>query len=342
MSNSNETSALSQPADHASVGLNVVTTDIGELEDYTVTDQVLDLHNTVSKNPRTTAIVNSLVKHAHAFLRETMPTEAEYGIGLDFLNRVLKAGAMQGFEEFFNLTASLGVNTILDELWAPRPKGCTPSTLEGPYFVREKVPVLPSGSSICSPETKGEKVFFSGTIKDTQGNPVKGALVDVWQADGDGLYDVQYPNKVVDDRARITAKDDGSFTFRGVMPIAYSLPGNGPTAELLTALGRRPYRATHIHFHIDAAGYESLTTQIYPSNSIYIGDDSVFATKRALICRIAEDTDVASWKKMGFEESEVTKCGGRVWVWEFDFVLPTPEECEATKLALRKRLAMRV
>ncbi|KZV96886.1 aromatic compound dioxygenase [Exidia glandulosa HHB12029] len=315
--------------------------DVSELGDYTVTDQIIDLHNANCKDPRRTFVVNSLVKHLHAFIRETMLTETEFTAALKFIDQAVKAGDIGGFSEMYVAGASLGVLTLLDELHNPRPKGSTLGALEGPFFIRENVPVLPSGSSICSSETVGEKMFFSGTVRNMQGRPIKGALIDIWQADGDGLYDVQY-KKGADDRARITAKDDGTFTFRGVMPTAYGLPDVGPTTELLSSLGRHPYRATHIHFQLAAPGYQDLITQLSPSNALFLADDSVFATKRDLIADVSEDTNPSNWGTMGFNEAEVRKAGGRVWVWKFDFVLPTPDECEAAKKQLKEKLATRV
>ncbi|EJD39194.1 aromatic compound dioxygenase [Auricularia subglabra TFB-10046 SS5] len=281
--------------------------------------------------------MNAFVKHLHAFLREARPTPAEYGVAREFIRKLGQAPIENELDEILILAASFGVDEVLYRLQEARPEGCTKPTQEGPFYFTEGVPTLPSGSSIASPNTKGDKLFFQGSVKNLKGEPIKNALVDVWQADGDGMYDIQYgPQR--DDRARIVAKDDGTFTFRGVAPIAYAaFPENGPTYEALAALGRHSYRATHIHFRLEAPGYETLITQIFPSNSPVLGDDSVFATQPSLISHVKEDSDPASWADKGFKDGEVT--GGRIWVWEYDFVLPTPEEMKEAKKKLDEKLA---
>ena len=41
--------------------------------------------------------------------------------------------------------------------------------------------------------------------------------------------------------------------------------------------------------------------------------------------------DPKKWEEMGFDVEEVKNAGGRVWIWKFDFVLPTEKEVEALK-----------
>lgn len=106
-------------------------------------------------------------------------------------------------------------------------------------------------------------------------------------------------------------------------------PAEGPVKDLLAVLGRHPNRSTHLHFTINAPGYESLTTQIYPSHSPFLGTDAAFATKPSLVSDVVEVTDPRKWTEMGFKEGEVTN--GRVWLWKYDFVLPTTAEVEALK-----------
>ena len=78
-----------------------------------------------------------------------------------------------------------------------------------------------------------------------------------WQADGDGLYDVQYPNRTeANDRARIVAEPSGVFTYRGILPTAYPIPDDGPIGDFLRAMGRFPHRSSHIHFLLTAPGYD--------------------------------------------------------------------------------------
>ncbi|KIP02648.1 hypothetical protein PHLGIDRAFT_42445, partial [Phlebiopsis gigantea 11061_1 CR5-6] len=117
-----------------------------------------------------------------------------------------------------------------------------------------------------------------------------------WQADGDGLYDVQYPGRPeINDRARIVAAPDGRFSFRGVLPVAYPIPSDGPIGGFLSALGRHPHRSAHIHFTLTAPGYDDLTTALYPAHSPFLGTDPVFATKKSLVTPLREERDPQRW-----------------------------------------------
>lgn len=208
-------------------------------------------------------------------------------------------------------------------------QGCTESCEPGPFYTTD-APEIPSGSSLATSDTTGEKLFFSATVKNTKGEGIHGVKAEVWQADGDGVYDVQYPDRTVaNDRGRVVAENDGFFCYRGILPTAYPIPSDGPIGDVLHALGRHPHRSSHLHFMITAPGYDDLTTALYPSHSPFLGTDPVFATKKSLVSDVFEETNPAVWKKMGFKDGEVTN--GRVWVWKYDFVLPTVEQVEEMK-----------
>ncbi|CCM00403.1 uncharacterized protein FIBRA_02433 [Fibroporia radiculosa] len=305
--------------------------DFREGTDYTITDHVVELHRTLVKDPRTLELMTGLVTHLHTFARETALTHAEWTKIITFLTRVGKESTDYQ-NEFIILSDTLGLSALVDELTHPKPAGCTDSCEAGPFYV-PNAPEVPSGSSLAKAGTHGEAMFFSGTVKNTKGQGIKGAKIDVWQADGDGIYDVQYPGTTeANDRGKIVAEDDGSFCYRGILPTAYPIPSNGPSGDLLRALGRHPHRASHIHFVLVAPGYDDLTTALYPSHSPFLGTDPVFATKKSLVCNVVEECNPEQWAKMGFQDGEVTN--GRVWVWTYGFVLPTVEE---VKQFTRKR-----
>ncbi|KAH9949615.1 aromatic compound dioxygenase [Amylocystis lapponica] len=299
--------------------------DFREHTDYTITDHVQLLHRALTKDPRTLQLVTTLVSHLHAFARETQLTHDEWKTAIAFLTRAGKESTDYK-NEFVLLSDCLGLSVLVDELNHPKPAGCTDSCEPGPFYL-EGARELPSGSSLAKKGTKGEAMFFSGTVKNTQGQGIKGAKIDVWQADGDGIYDVQYPDREEDnDRGKITAEPDGLFCYRGILPTAYPIPSDGPAGDLLRVLGRHPHRASHLHFFLKAPNYDDLTTALYPSHSPFLGTDPVFATKKSLICELVEERNPEEWKKMGFGEGEVPH--GRVWVWKYDFVLPTMAEVE--------------
>ncbi|KDQ59810.1 hypothetical protein JAAARDRAFT_153891 [Jaapia argillacea MUCL 33604] len=307
--------------------------DFREGSNFTITDHVQSLHTQLTKNPRTLEIFNSLISHLHAFAREIRPTHDEWLTAIKFLTQAGKEST-DFKNEFVLISDCLGFSALIDELNHPKPPGCTDSCEEGPFWT-DDAPHKPSGCSLAKPETSGEAMFFSASIKGTKGEGVPGARVDVWQTDGDGVYDVQYPDREEpNDRAKILAQPDGNFCYRGILPVAYPIPNDGPVGDMLRALGRHPHRATHLHFRIDAPGYDDLTTALYPSHSPFLGTDPVFATKKSLISEVVQETDPKRWLEMGFKEGEVKS--GRVWVWKYDFVLPTVEEVNQLKAKLKQ------
>ncbi|KAH9942311.1 aromatic compound dioxygenase [Epithele typhae] len=303
--------------------------DFREETDYTITDHVQGLHQSLCKDPRSLELITSLVSHLHAFARETQLTHDEWLRAVTFLTRAGKEST-EYKNEFVLLSDCLGFSALVDEVNHPKPPGCTDGCEEGPFWTKD-APTVPSGSSLAKKGTTGESMYFAGTIKNLQGEVVKGATAtSQWQADGDGLYDVQYPNREeANDRGTIVANPDGTFNYRGILPTAYPIPGDGPIGDLLHALGRHPHRASHIHFNVKAPGYDELTSALYPSHSPFLGTDPVFATKKSLICQLVEEQDPRRWAAMGFADGEVQS--GRVWVWKYDFVLPTLGQVEELK-----------
>ncbi|KLO18394.1 aromatic compound dioxygenase [Schizopora paradoxa] len=302
--------------------------DFKEGTGYTITDHVNGLHTALCKDPRTLELYTSLVNHLHAFARETKPTHAEWTKAVEFLTRAGKEST-EFKNEFVLLSDCLGFSALIDEINHPKPPGCTDSCEPGPFFTSD-APEVPSGSSLAKDYTTGEPMFFSATVKDTKGQGIQGVKAEMWQADGDGVYDVQYPDREEpNDRGRIVADPSGNFSYRGILPTAYPIPDDGPIGDVLKALGRHPHRSSHLHFTITAPGYDDLTTALYPSHSPFLGTDPVFATKKSLVTDLREEHDPQKWVQMGFSEGQVKN--GRVWVWTYDFVLPTVEEVEALK-----------
>ncbi|KAF8584932.1 aromatic compound dioxygenase [Ramaria rubella] len=306
--------------------------DFREGTDYTITDHVNALHASLAPDARTLEIITSLVSHLHAFARETSLTHDEWASAIALFTRAGQESTAHK-NEFVLLSDCMGLSALVDELEHPKPAGCTDSCEAGP-FVTDDAPELPSGSSIVGPDTPGERMFFHATVKNLKGEGISGAKAEVWQADGDGLYDVQYPNRnngVPDDRGRIVAEPNGKFCYRGILPVAYPIPSDGPTGDVLRALGRHPHRSSHLHFIISAPGYDTLTTALYPSFSPFLGTDPVFATKKGLICELEEVRDEHKWTEMGWKAGEVQMNGDHVWVWRYDFVLASVEEVEALR-----------
>ncbi|KAH8119382.1 aromatic compound dioxygenase [Phellopilus nigrolimitatus] len=302
--------------------------DFREGTDYTITDHVNTLHNELCADPRTLELFTVLIKHLHAFAREAKPTHSEWSRAVEFLTKAGKEST-DFKNEFVLLSDCLGFSALLDEINHPKPPGCTDGCEPGPFFTND-APEKQSGCSIAAEGTTGEPMFFEATVKNRRGEGIRGVKAEIWQADGDGIYDVQYPDRnEANDRARIVAEPDGKFCYRGILPTAYPIPSSGPIGDVLRALGRHPHRSAHIHFTITAPGYDDLTTALYPAHSPFLGTDPVFATKKSLVTRVFEEHDAKTWEGMGFRAEDVK--GGRVWVWKYNFVLPTMDEVEKLK-----------
>jgi hydroxyquinol 1,2-dioxygenase len=254
-----------------------------EFSEKTLTAEVL---KRVSKAPdkRTRQVMQSLVKHLHAFVREVRPTQEEWFQGIQFLTRT---GHMcdDKRQEFILMSDTLGVSMLVDFINYGKMKqgkaSTTESTVLGPFFVAH-APELPLGASIAKAGTPGEPCDVQCTIRDLKGRPVAGATVDVWEGGADGLYDVQKPDGT-NLRARLRSDAEGRVHFKCITPVSYPVPHDGPVGQMLVACGRHPMRPGHLHFMIEAPGFEKLVTHLFVKGDKYLASDAVFGVKESLI-----------------------------------------------------------
>jgi catechol 1,2-dioxygenase len=246
-------------------------------------------------DPRLRELLGSLVRHLHAFVRETEPTIAEWEYAIDFLT---KTGQKCDDErqEFILLSDVLGISMLVETINNRKSGEATESTVLGPFHV-VKSPVRELGDTIDLVGT-GQPLLVRGRVLDVAGLPVPGAVLDVWQANDQGFYDVQQPavQPRGNGRGLFTADADGAYWFRTIVPSYYPIPTDGPAGDLLTATKRHPYRPAHIHFIVTAPGCRTLTTHLFVAGSEYIESDAVFAVKRSLIaeCTLNDDAGEAA------------------------------------------------
>lgn len=239
-------------------------------------------------DPRLAHLVGALVTHLHAFVTETALTEEELEFALDFLNRVGQA-TNDTHNEAALLADALGVSTLV----CLRNNGMGAATepaaaLLGPFW-RLNAPQLPNGASIIRSDTPGTPLEFTGEVLGTDGVPVAGARVDVWQASPTGLYENQDSTQAdMNLRGTFTTDTQGRFRFRSVRPLGYPVPTDGPTGDLLAAFGRQEIRPAHVHVLIYKPGFKTLISQVYPSDDPHLEDDPVFGVTEALIGRYSE------------------------------------------------------
>lgn len=236
-----------------------------------------------TQDPRLKEVMQSLTRHLHNFVREVRLTEDEWNTGIEFLTA---AGHITDDkrQEFILLSDVLGLSMQTIAINNQAYKGATEATVFGPFFV-EDAPEIPIGGDIAG-GAAGQPCWVEGTITDTERRPVPGARLEVWEADEDGFYDVQYTDNRVAGRAHLFADDKGKYSFWGLTPTPYPIPHDGPVGKMLASVGRSPVRAAHLHFMVTAPGLRTLVTHIFVDGDpqIEVGD-SVFGVKDSLIKR---------------------------------------------------------
>jgi protocatechuate 3,4-dioxygenase beta subunit len=126
----------------------------------------------------------------------------------------------------------------------------TLSQTEGPYFT----PNSPERQSLIESGVVGTSLVVTGSVLTRSCRPIANALLDFWQADGNGEYD----NVGYRLRGHQFTADDGSFRLETVVPGLY------------------PGRTRHIHVKAQAAGQRILTTQLYFPGESRNASDGIF------------------------------------------------------------------
>lgn len=139
-------------------------------------------------------------------------------------------------------------------VWAQSPLVVTPGQTEGPFYPRS----LPTDRDADLVRVQGQAAqavghvtHVSGRVLDKQGEIVRGATVEIWQCDANGVYnhpgDSEQRSRDVafQGYGRTDVDASGRYAFRTIRPVAY------------------PGRTPHIHFKVHAPGTGVLTTQMY-------------------------------------------------------------------------------
>jgi hydroxyquinol 1,2-dioxygenase len=252
-----------------------------DLNETTVTEAVLQ-QMAGTEDPRLRQIMAAAVKHLHAFAREVSLKPEEWLFGIKFMTEVGKA-CTPFRQEFILLSDTLGLSRMVNILHDGRSETVgTETSLLGPFY-RNDAPLLALGSTIAR-EPGGEEIGLFGTVRDEQGAPVANAIVEVWQTDPDGAYDLQAADPTnMDWRAQFRTDDQGRYWFRATLPLGYTIPLDGPVGAMVRAQGRHGCRPAHTHFLIGAPGYRELVTAIYYGYDQYIESDTVFGVSKSLI-----------------------------------------------------------
>ena len=254
-------------------------------------------------DPRFRRVMEALIRHVHAFIKEVELTPHEWEKGIEFLTEAGQTCSDER-QEFIMLSDVLGVSMLVDAINNRRPAGATETTVLGPFHV-EGAPEREMGDNI-SLDGVGESCVFEGRVIDLQGKPIEGARIDVWSDNADGYYDVQQPGLQPkwNNRGIFTTDSDGKYRFVGIKPVSYPVATDGPVGWILNNMGRHPYRPAHTHFVVTAPAYQNLVTHVFVGDDPYIKSDTVFGVKESLIAPFRKATD-----------------GAAEWHCPFDFVM---------------------
>lgn len=283
---------------------------VQHVDELTIADLV-NRQISTSAPPRLAEIVSALTRHLHAFAREVKLGESELMAGIQFLTAVGQK-CDDRRQEFILLSDVLGLSMLVTAQSNRKPEACTESTVFGPFHV-EHSPQHALGSDISN-GAKGEPCFVRGFVRGIDGKPLAGARIEVWQADEDGFYDVQYA-ALEESRARatLTSSPDGAYRFRSIVANPYPIPHDGPVGTLLAGLGRHPWRPAHLHFMIKAEGFEPLITHVFRKGDRYLDSDAVFGVPRSLVAEWVRNPSGAG--------PDGTVVSVPFYTLDFDFVL---------------------
>jgi hydroxyquinol 1,2-dioxygenase len=265
-----------------------------DFNEQSITDAVI-ARFADTPDARLKRIMESLVRHAHDFVRDVELTQDEWLAAILFLTRT---GHMSDDkrQEFILLSDTLGISMLVDAINHRQPSGATETTVLGPFYVQNP-PVKQNGADITA-GMEGTPLYVTGTVTDPNGKSLAGATVDVWQADDDGFYDVQKDTDDPSLRARLIADNNGRFAFWTIAPKYYPIPDDGPVGDMLKATKRHPYRPAHIHFMIGHPGYDTLVTHLFVDGDPYLDSDAVFGVKQSLIVDLSDESGPAPGKPL--------------------------------------------
>ena len=237
-----------------------------------------------AKSVRLRAVMEVVIRHLHAIVREAKITQGEWWQAIDFLTR---AGKMcsESRQELILLSDILGISMLVDAVDHVAGPGISDSTVLGPFYAGHQRE-LAQGDSILLREEASAPLVMSGRVADPEGQPVADALIEVWQTAPNQLYDVQDRDQPQGHlRASFRTSIAGTYRFRTIMPVSYPIPDDGPAGQLLAAMGRHPFRPAHIHFMISAPGYRTLVTHLFFEGDKFLESDAVFGVKSSLVVR---------------------------------------------------------
>jgi len=225
---------------------------------------------------RVSAIARDVLARIHAAIREHDVTYPEYQAAKQWLIEVGEAGEWPIFLDVF-------VESVVEQVHNAERVG-TKGSILGPYYLAGQKAFAGRCTLPMRPNEQGTPLVFEGQVKGTGGEPVAGAVLDVWQADANGYYSGFAPD-IPDGNLRgaVTTGSDGRFEISTIQPAPYEIPKDGPTGKLLAVADWHAWRPAHLHLIVRGSGYSNITTQLYFAGGPWLDNDVASATKPELI-----------------------------------------------------------
>ncbi|HEU0201886.1 MAG TPA: intradiol ring-cleavage dioxygenase [Burkholderiaceae bacterium] len=233
---------------------------------------------------RLRAIMQSLIRHLHAFVRDVELSEEEWCSAIQFLTETGQKCDGKVRQEFILLSDVLGVSMLVDAINHRKPAGATESTVFGPFYIADQPRRALGENMAIDARMEGEAALIHGTVCTPDGAPIAGATLDVWQTATNGMYsgqDTTQPEANL--RGKYTTDANGYYAIRTLVPVAYPIPTDGPVGRLLQATRRAADRPAHVHFMVSAAGCKTLVTHLFRRGDRHLDADPVFGVKESLI-----------------------------------------------------------
>ncbi|GAC1596126.1 MAG: catechol 1,2-dioxygenase [Acidimicrobiales bacterium] len=227
---------------------------------------------------RVREVVEALVENLRGVIRDKKVNYDEFHAAIQFLVRL-------GDAKEIPLLLAVFLEATVDDVTHAQTKGST-TTIQGPFHI-------PGAPTLQAPyklprraDEPGDLLVVSGTVHGTDGGPLPGAELDMWQATGDlpGKYSNVHPGLPdFNLRGRFVTDDQGQFSVETVVPAQYEIRKNGPTGELFELLGRSAWRPAHLHFKVSHPDHRTLTTQLFFNDDQYLASDAGNAVKPGLV-----------------------------------------------------------
>jgi hydroxyquinol 1,2-dioxygenase len=284
-----------------------------------ITQQAVARWNT-THDPRLRELITKLIPHVHAYAREVGLTHKEWLDGLNFLAKIGQWTTDARGENIL-LSDVMGLSMLVVMQNDKLPKGATPHTVLGPFYVEDS-PEFAEGGNM-SEGVEGLPCFISGVVRNMKGEAIAGAKLDMWQADEAGIYEVQLQNQEGPYlRGIYHSGKDGRYLVKTIAPLGYSIPMDGPVGDLIRMTDVSHFRPAHIHFILSSPGYETVITHLFKHGGEYLENDVVFGVRQELI------TDFQKHPPGVTPTGETSKT--EYWTIDYDFTL-APEMAVASK-----------